>query len=142
MLLIWRKNKIFLMLFYRLFDCPKVNFGSLSTLTSCKVWRGTWKIYYPVKNGFSVKTFFGLFWAQKWWLPITLDVIKVCEWVYICASLLAHWLFRTPLLHLLKGFLEKFYYLLNPYYMVLRLYPLIVPSSSRDCISSSCYAFT
>ena len=60
MLLTWRKTKVLLMLFYRLFDCPKVNCGLLSTFTPWKWWRGPWKIYFPVKNGFSEKN---LFWA-------------------------------------------------------------------------------
>ena len=53
-----KKTKVLLMLFYRLFDCPEVNFGPLSTFTPWKEWRGIWKIYFPVKNGFSVKKFF------------------------------------------------------------------------------------
>ena len=48
------------MLFYRLFDFPKVNFGPPSTFAPWKGWRGIWKIYFPTKNGFSVKN---LFWA-------------------------------------------------------------------------------
>ena len=51
------KAKVLLMLFYRIFDCPKVNFGPLSTFAPWKGWRGTWKTYFPVKNGFSVNTF-------------------------------------------------------------------------------------
>ena len=43
------------MLFYRSLDCPKVNFGLLSIFAPWKGWRGTWKICFPVKNGFSVK---------------------------------------------------------------------------------------
>ena len=43
------------MLFYQLLDCPKVKFGRLSTFAPWKGWRGTWKIYFPVKNGVSVK---------------------------------------------------------------------------------------
>ena len=56
-----KKTKVLLMLFYRLFDCPEVNFGPLSTFTPWKEWRGTWKIYFLVKNGFFVKN---LFWAN------------------------------------------------------------------------------
>ena len=36
---------------------------------------------------------------------------------------------QTSLLHLRKAFLEKCYCVLEPYYMVLRLFSLIVPSS-------------
>ena len=53
------------MLFFRLFVCPKVNFGPLSTFAPWKGWRGTWKIQFPVKNGVSVKSIFWVILAPK-----------------------------------------------------------------------------
>ena len=44
-----KKQKKLLMLFYRLFDCHKVNFGPLSTFAPWKGWRGTWKMHFLVK---------------------------------------------------------------------------------------------
>ena len=143
------------MLFYRLLYCPKINFGPLSIFAPWKGWRGTWKINFPVKNGFSVKKLFRPFWARKWWLPLALDVMEVYERLYICASLLAD---RRVIRNIpdssfkfTESLLGKQYCLLKPYYVVLRLYPLIVLSSSRDYTLrflrgihniSGCYAFT
>ena len=53
------------MLFYRLFDCLKVNFGTLSTFVPWIGWRGTWKIYFSIKNGFSVKNLFRAIFGPK-----------------------------------------------------------------------------
>ena len=84
-----------------------------------------------------------------------MDVIQVYERVYICASLLPHHRVIRNIPDASFTFTERLlgkqYYLLKPYYMVLRLYPLIVPSLSRDYILrflhgihniSGCYAFT
>ena len=48
------------MLYYRLFDCPKVNFGPLSTFAPWKGWSGS-----PIKNGVSVKNLFGAILGPK-----------------------------------------------------------------------------
>ena len=82
------------MFFNRLFDCPKLNFGPLSTLAPWKGWGGTWK------NVFLVKNVFEPFWNRLRWLPSTLEVIQVCERMYMCASLLPHHRIIRNLFHI------------------------------------------
>ena len=88
MLLTWRKNKSTFMLFYHLFDCPKDNFGPLSTFAPWKGWRGTWKINFPFKNGFSVKETFWVILGPKMMASLN----SGCSTrVHNCASFLAHY---------------------------------------------------
>ena len=130
MLLIWRKNKSTFNAFFIVYlTSSRLTLGHRQLLLPERGWRGIWKIYFPIKNGFSVKN---LFWAILG--PKMMDSpnsgcnVGIRANVYLCMAGLSG-IFQTPLLHLLKGFLEKCYYLLKPYYMVLRLYPLIVSSS-------------
>ena len=58
------------------------------------------KYIFPLKNGILVKKFFGPFWTRERWLPSTLEVIQVCERVYICASLLPHHRIIRNLFHI------------------------------------------
>ena len=48
------------MFFYRFYDCPKVNFGPLSTFAPEKGKEEHKFFFFYVKNGFSIKN---LFWA-------------------------------------------------------------------------------
>ena len=107
---------------------------SVSTFALLKEQRTPDKnIYFPVKNGFSIRR---LFWC-------------------ICGSLLAHHrvIRNIPgILHLPKVFLKNSIVFWNHITcVVLRLYPVIVLSLSRDCTLrflrgiqniSGCYAFT
>ena len=61
MLLTWRRNKsTFNTSFIVCLTIPKLTLGQCQLLPRWKGWRGTWKIYFPVKNGFPVKN---LFWV-------------------------------------------------------------------------------
>ena len=124
------KTKVLLMHFYRIFDCPKVNFGPLSTFAPWKGWRGTWKRYFPVKNSFSVKNLLWTILCPKMMASLN----SGCN-VSIRASLLSVQVYKfiniqnASFLDLPKGFLGNCYCLPDRYYMVLHLFSLTVPSS-------------
>ena len=100
------------------------------------------EIYISCQKLLCLKNLFRSFWDRKWWLPIhcKCNNISIRASVHLCK-------FVT----FTKRLLVKQYYLLKPYYMVWRLYPLIIFSLSRDYILSflngihtisGCYAFT
>ena len=58
MLLTWRKNTSTLTRFFLLLFL--VNFWPLSTFFAWQGWTGSWKLFFSVKNGISIKN---IFWA-------------------------------------------------------------------------------
>ena len=141
------------MLCYHLFDCPRVNFGPLSTFAPWKGRRRTWKIYFPLKNGFSIKNLFWAILGSRMMASLNSECnisihasisISIREHKY--TSLLAlHRVVRNisdVCFTFTERLLEKMVLPSEAILKVFRLYPLIVLSSSRDYISSSCYAFT
>ena len=128
------------MFFYRLFVCLKVNFRPLSTFAPWKGWRGTWKIYFSVKN---------LFWTilgLKMMASLNSGCkISIQASAHLCNFVSSSQGYQKYSRRLFYNYLKaswKNVVLLKPYCMALRLHPLIISSSSRDYISSSCYAFT
>ena len=126
------KTKVLLTLFF-LFIW--VNFWPLSTFVPWKGRRGTWKLFFfllLLKNGISIKN---LFWANLVWkMMSSLNsgcTISIERTIY--AGLLPHHSYQKYSGRLFyiyeKPSWKNVYCLLEPYYMVLRLFSLIVPSS-------------
>ena len=134
-----KKQKYFSCFFDRLFDCHKVNFGSLSTFAPWKGWKRKWKIYFLVKNGFSVNIFdpnmvaflnsgcnISMRASVHLWKFVSSSqgYQKYSRrFFYICQK--ASW--KNVIVK--PSIPWKMLNLLESYYMVLRLYSLIVPSS-------------
>ena len=85
MLITWRKNKSTFNVFFIVYlTSPRLTLGHCQLLLPERGEEEHEKYIFPLKMVFPWKIFFGSFWVRKWWLPLTLDVIQLCERMCIC----------------------------------------------------------
>ena len=141
------KRKVLLTRFFYSFELV---FGHCQLLPPGKCEEEHENYFFPFKMVHK-KSFLGQFCPEndvfpELWMRYKYQSVLSALVCYVITGLLK--VFWTPLLHLQKTFLGKCYCLLKPYYMVLCLFSLIVPSSHvittpvcGICNSSGWYIF-